>query len=251
MKPYYEDEYATIYHGNCMAVLSEMGTAAFGGCVTDPPYSSGGQFRSDRTNTKALEKYSDRRDMPDFSGDNRDQRGFLAWCSVWMAEVLRACEGGAPMFAFSDWRQLPTMTDAIQAGGWNWQGLFVWDKVNGRPQKNRPTQSLEYVVYGVSGQVRAGTDDNFVCLPPIIRATTPGTAERQHPTEKPTEVVQYILPLLRPDTPVLDPFMGSGTTLVAAKNLGIRSVGIELEESYCEVAAQRLSQGVLELEAVA
>lgn len=250
MKPYYDDGLVTIYHGNCMAVMADMPTGAIGGCVTDPPYSSGGMFRSDRANANTNEKYSKRTEgLPDFAGDNRDQRGFLAWCSVWMGEVLRVCESGAPFFAFTDWRQLPTMTDAVQAGGWNWQGLFVWDKVMGRPQKNRPTQSLEYVVYGVSGQVRAGESDAFVCLPPIISAKVPPNAERVHVTEKPIDVVQYILPLLRPATPVLDPFMGSGTTLVAAKNLGRKAIGIEIEERYCEIAANRCSQNVLPLEA--
>ena len=247
-EPYYSDDAVTIYHGNCVAVMADLPTAAIGGCVTDPPYSSGGQFRSDRANATANTKYSSRLEgLPDFSGDNRDQRGFLAWCSVWMGDVLRVCEPGAPIFTFTDWRQLPTMTDAVQAGGWNWQGIFVWDKVNGRPQKNRPTQSLEFVVYGVSGQVRAGEDDSFVCLRPIIVATVPPNDERQHVTEKPVDVIQYLLPLLRPDSAVLDPFMGSGTTLVAAKNLGRKAIGIEIEERYCEIAAQRVSQEVLAL----
>ena len=248
MEPYYADEGATIYHGNCMAVMQGMETAGIGGCVTDPPYSSGGQFRSDRVNSSAAGKYSSRSEaLPDFSGDNRDQRGFLVWCAIWMAELLRVCEPGAPFLTFTDWRQLPTMTDAIQVGGWNWQGLFVWDKRRGRPQKNRPTQSVEYLVYGVSGQVRTAEGDEVVFLPPIISATVPTNDERQHVTEKPIDVIQHVLPLFRADTPVIDPFMGSGTTLVAAKNLGMQSIGIEIDERWCEVAAERLSQCVLGL----
>jgi site-specific DNA-methyltransferase (adenine-specific) len=246
VRPYYEQDGITIYHGDCLSVLLQLPSGALGGILTDPPYSSGGQFRSDRTNSSAAAKYSDRRDLPDFSGDNRDQRSFLLWCSLWMGEGLRVCEPGAPLFAFTDWRQLPTMTAAVQAGGWNWQGLFVWDKAAGRPQKNRPTQSVEYLVYGVSGQVRSGEGESFVCLPPIIRASVPSTAEREHVTEKPVGVVQYLLPLLRPDTTVLDPFMGSGTTLRAAKDLGRKAIGIEIEERYCEIAAKRLAQQVLE-----
>lgn len=75
----------------------------------------------------------------------------------------------------------------------------------------------------------------------------------EHPTQKPVEIID---PILRYSVPtggiVLDPFMGSGTTLIAAKSLGLRAIGIELQEKYCEVAAKRLRQGVLDLrEAVA
>jgi len=248
MKPYYEHAGITIYHGEALRVMSETPTASVGAVITDPPYSSGGQFRSDRANATTNAKYSRREvGLPDFSGDNRDQRAFLAWCGIWMGEALRVCEPSAPLFAFTDWRQLPTMTDAVQVGGWNWQGLFVWDKMVGRPQKNRPTQSLEYVVYGVSGQVRQGEGDPFVCLPPIIRAKSPTGTEREHVTQKPVDVIQYLIPLAKPNTVILDPFMGSGTALVAAQNLGRRAIGIELEERYCEIAAERLSQEVLRL----
>ena len=243
MEPYYEQDGITIYHGDCRGVLGSLERGSISGIITDPPYSSGGQFRSDRTNRSAQEKYldSDRALLPDFSGDNRDQRGFLAWCSMWMAEGLACCVSGAPCFTFTDWRQLPTTTDAVQAGGWNWQGLFVWDKQNGRPQKNRPIQSLEYIVYAVAGQVR---QDPYVCPTAIIRAAVPSASEREHVTEKPTAVMAHLLALVYGDT-VLDPFMGSGTTLVAAKQLGRRAIGIEIEERYCENAAKRLAQGGL------
>lgn len=100
----------------------------------------------------------------------------------------------------------------------------------------------------MSGQVRQGEGEHFVCLPPIIRASSPSSAEREHVTEKPLDVIAYLLPLLRPGTTVLDPFMGSGTTLRAAKDLGRKAIGIEIEERYCEIAARRLSQQVLPLE---
>lgn len=243
---YYRDELVTIYHGEMMDVLRDFDAGELGGCITDPPYSSGGQFRSDRVNHSTNRKYSKRHEgLPDFSGDNRDQRGFLAWCSVWMAEVLRVCEPGAPFCTFSDWRQLPTMTDAVQCGGWNWQGLFVWDKIDGRPQKNRPRQSLEYVVYGVSGQVRNQEGEHFVCPAPIVRAKSPGAAERRHVTEKPIAVLEYFVPLLRPGTVLLDPFAGSGSTGEAAKGLGVPAILIEASEEYCETAAARCSQATM------
>jgi site-specific DNA-methyltransferase (adenine-specific) len=68
-----------------------------------------------------------------------------------------------------------------------------------------------------------------------------------HPTEKPLSLMEWAVGFLPDGAPVLDPFMGSGTTLVAAKNLGRKAIGIEIEERYCEIAAERLSQGVLGL----
>ena len=74
-----------------------------------------------------------------------------------------------------------------------------------------------------------------------------GVRNRQHPTEKPLDLMTWCLSLVKADGPIVDPFMGSGTTLRAAKDLGRRAIGIEIEERYCEIAARRLSQEVLAL----
>lgn len=83
---------------------------------------------------------------------------------------------------------------------------------------------------------------NIITLPKIIPSA------EQHPTEKPIELMQTFIELhSRPGDIVLDPFLGHGTTAVAAKNLGRRFIGIEVEPKYCEIAERRLKQGVLDL----
>ncbi len=134
--------------------------------ITDPPYSSGGFVRGDRmsgTRTKYVQSNA-AHDLPDFDGDNRDQRGFLAWCTLWLTEGVRVVKTGCPVGLFTDWRQLPITTDALQAGGFIWRGVAVWSKDgNSRPQMGRFRSDAEFVVWGSRGPMRSGEDVG--CLP--------------------------------------------------------------------------------------
>lgn len=247
MKPYYEDDAVTIYHGDALVVLPEV--TGWDMLVTDPPYSSGGMVRSDRTNSDVIAKYvqsGTAAPRMEFSGDNRDQRGYLAWVSLWMAAALRSARPGAMACLFTDWRQLPTTTDAMQAGGWVWRGLAVWDKtLKSRPAAGVFTAQAEYVVWGTCGtrqERRLGYQ-----IPGVMTHPSPDLKERHHIAEKPEAVMRWLL--APTDGVVVDPFMGSGSTLVAAKAMGLRGVGIEMQEAYCETAARRCAQEVLDLEA--
>lgn len=239
VKPYYESGGITIYHGDCFDVLPSVGGC--GAVVTDPPYSSGGMYRGDRM-AKTVAKYVNSATVekpPEFSGDNRDQRSFLAWCSLWMSCCRHACTPGSPIASFIDWRQLPTLTDALQAGGWVWRGVATWHKPGIRMQRGAFSASSEFVIWGSNGPKidHDGYAQNvFACAP---------VDEKEHIAEKPIEVLAWILKTVPADAVILDPFMGSGSTLKAAKDLGRKAIGVDVEERYCEIAARRLAQGVL------
>src|SRR5262245_19338692 len=99
-----------LVEGEALSVLRELPDACVDAVVTDPPYSSGGAYRGDRTASTG-EKYVQNGTLtvrPSFGGDNRDQRAFGYWCALWLAECLRIAKPGAPICVFTDWRQLPT-----------------------------------------------------------------------------------------------------------------------------------------------
>ncbi len=124
MNPTWTSGDVTLYLGDCLEVLPTLAAGSVDAVVTDPPYSSGGAFRSDRNaqpSAKYVQTDSDYTCRDEFAGDNRDQRSFLAWATMWLSKSFRATSRGGVVMVFSDWRQLPTMTDAIQCGGWVWR----------------------------------------------------------------------------------------------------------------------------------
>lgn len=242
MKPYYEDDSATIYHGDCFDLLHDL--PDIDAVVTDPPYSSGGAFRGDRAQQTTVKYVSSDTAAyrPEFAGDNRDQRSFAAWSSLWLNAARQRSTPGAAIACFIDWRQLPTMTDALQAGGWIWRGIAVWSKGYGRPTQGRGfSNAAEYVVWGSNGP--APSTDRY---PPGIFECAP-PRNREHIAQKPIEVMRWACRVAEPGSTILDPFMGSGSTLRAAKDHGCKAIGIEVDERYCEVAAKRLAQEALPL----
>lgn len=238
--PYYSDDRITIYHGDSFEILHEL--SGVGAVITDPPYSSGGAFRGDRAQSTTM-KYvnSDTAAYrPEFAGDTRDQRSFIAWSTLWLNAARNASTPGSVLVSFIDWRNLPALSDAIQAGGWTWRNMATWWKPGVRMQKGRFSSSAEYLLYGTNGPVLDGAaspQNVFKCRIDV---------EREHIAQKPTPVMEWALGVVPPGALVLDPFMGSGATLEAARNLGHTAIGIDVDERYCEVAARRLDQQILD-----
>jgi site-specific DNA-methyltransferase (adenine-specific) len=236
--PYYDRAGLVLFSGDALAVLPELPDASVDAVITDPPYSSGGQFRGDRaalTSVKYAERNA-RHPYPEFMGDTRDQRGYLHWAALWLSQCLRIAKPGAPLCVFSDWRQLPLMTDATQAGGWVWRGVVPWNKTEAvRPQLGRFRAQCEYVVWGSAGAMGGG--DRRV-LPGFYEAQV-RKSDKHHIAGKPTKIMRDIVQICPPGGVVLDPFAGSGTTCLAASLEGRRAIGVELSAEYLAIAAKR------------
>lgn len=240
--------------GDALAVLRSLPDASVDAVVTDPPYSSGGMMRGDRQ-APTEQKYRGWSQNADgssrkptatyvgFTGDTRDQRGYLVWSSMWMTECQRVLKPGGTFAVFTDWRQLPTTTDAVQAAGLVWRAIAVWDKGVGRPVKGRFRNHVEYVVWATNGP---HSDPQDVYPSTVLRHSSPTSANRVHLTEKPVKLVEELLTLTPAGCTVLDPFAGSGTTGVAALNTGRGFIGVELIDHYHAVATARLTAAQVE-----
>lgn len=141
----------------------------------------------------------------------------------------------------ADVSSLPHLGKCIIWGG-NYFGLpgqsrwLVWDKGTG---------SNDYADCELAWSNLGGVVRKFYKGWVGANAKEPGDPDRFHPTQKPVSLMAWCISLVPDAQTILDPFMGSGTTLVAAKLLGKRAIGIEMEEEYCKIAVERLAQGNL------
>lgn len=227
----------TLYHGDCLTVMSELPDSSIDVVMTDPPYSSGSR-QAAQMRTRGSMRRKEGKHSKWIGGDNLTSHGFAMLVRLLSTEALRVTRTDGHFFSFIDWRQWPVLAGAIEAAGWSLRACLVWDKMH-FGMGNGFRQQAEFILHGSKG-----TGDNFLRhdLGTVFRAKRDATDV--HPTMKPQRVLEDILSAV-PGNVVLDPFAGSGTTLRAAKNLGRKAIGIEIEEKYCAIAAERLRQEVM------
>ena len=229
MKPYYADADVTIYHGDCLDILPTLGMASVDVVATDPPYVIG-----------AVSAGS----LGSKSGGWADMMNSAAWFTSWYRMASRALRADGAMWSFLNWRTLPVVMRAALDAQMPIASLAVWDKQwigPGGPVGLRPSYELVALLPKPDFTVKdRGVAD-------VIQHKVGSHKPDGHPAQKPVGVVRRILEIHdpAPSSVVLDPFLGSGTTAIAARELGLRCIGIEAEERWCEVAATRLAQGVL------
>jgi len=235
----------TVVEGDCLDVLRALPDGCVDAVITDPPYSSGGFTRGDRQQNVAT-KYQQtgtQREYAPFSGDNRDARSWAYWCCLWLSEARRVTKPSGYCLLFTDWRQLPTTTDAIQAGEWQWRGLISWDKgaAARAPHKGYYRHQCEYVVWGTNGALDVPPVEDPRGGPWPGSYTVPVLQDdKHHMTGKPTKLMRELVKVVPPGGLILDPFAGSGTTGIAAALEGRRCILIEKEPAYAEIARERV-----------
>jgi len=218
MSLYYQDDHVTLYHGDCLTEHREWLDAHV--LVTDPPYGmaykgfSGRGYWNDASKHKAI------------TGDDSTQ----------IRDATLAAWGNKPGLVFGRWNI---------ARPANVRERLIWDKTpcGFMGDLKMPWGSAEEEIYVLGSGFTGKREAN------IIRATTYNSqdAERpNHPTPKPVGLMELLIAKCPPGV-IADPFAGSGATLLAARALRRKVIGVELEEAYCETIAKRLAQDVLDI----
>lgn len=242
-KPAEEFEIAghRLWRGDVLRLLPLIPEGSVDAVITDPPYCSGSGTVTGRKGDPA-EKYchgGETLGRPTFIGDTRDQRSFAYWCTVWLSQAREATKIGGYCLTFIDWRQLPLLTDAMQAAGWTWRGTAVWNKGRSAraPHKGYLRHQCEYIIWGTNGPMEILKDRGPFdgCYDISVKQT-----DKHHMTGKPTDLLRELVKVAPVGGTVLDPFSGSATTGVAAALEGRRFIGFEATEAYYEIGRQRL-----------
>lgn len=235
---------ASLFLGDCLELMKNIPDDSVDMVLADPPYSSGGLFAGDRkqsTRTKYTDsEYHGAARFQNFSGDNMDQRSFTEFMRMVLNKCRQKARPESVCAVFVDWRNLPAMVDALQAAGWIWRGICVWNKGNARNIPGRFRQDCEFIVWGTNGQKTVDWTPGFTAIPGFYTQKSVPTKQKHHQTEKPVVLLENLLAICKKGGTVLDPFMGSGSTGVACVKTGHSFIGMELDPSYFETAKQRI-----------
>lgn len=225
MKPYYQDDFVTLYHGDCIE-LADLWTCA-DVLVTDPPYGRAwkqGHLKGHARNAASAGIANDT------TTDARD-RALTAWGSerqaIAFGDLMLAPPAGTKHVLIYQKDATCGLRGAIGGIRRDTEAIYLLGKWPSGIGGRTSVFSTRHQITGGHGAVaKAGG----------------------HPHTKPGDVMEELVKMT--SGTVADPFAGSGSTLVAAKNLGRRAIGVELEEKYCEIIAKRLSQEVFDFGAI-
>lgn len=233
--PYYQDDSVTLYYGDCLEVMNQLGERSIDAVLTDPPYSSGGRRENARSLRKSMLRETEDDDW--IRGDAMSTNGFTWLMRACGLQWRRILIPGGHALSFIDWRMWPTLAAALESSDLRQHPTLVWDKAKigmGSIFRNQH----EFIVHMTAGNPR---DPYRRDIANVLRF--PSIRDGSHPTEKPEPLLRTLLSVVASGGQlVLDPFAGSGSTLSAAHSLGMRSIGVEADERYCEQIAKRFDQ---------
>ena len=218
MDPYYADDQVTLWHGDCLELTEWLNADVL---VTDPPYGIGwapaiGGYRGAGSQSRGEPIAGDR--------------------SIAIRDAALNLWDGKPRIVFGSWRA--PRPDPVDH-------RLIWHKSGQAPGPANSAFMLQDEEIYVTGQGFRTSSPPLRSVITTHEARSVVVAQVGHPTPKPIGLMEKLIDRCPPGA-IADPFAGSGSTLVAARNLGRKAIGVELEERYCEIIARRLDQMCLD-----
>lgn len=242
MSLYYSDSAVTIYHGSCLEIMPMLDVVD--SVITDPPFEAEAhtlqrrvQSEKDAASSHGRKVRSEPLPFEAISEETRLQAS---------AEIARLTKRWA--LAFCQIEAAPAWREAFEKAEMVYRRTCLWVKPDGMPQYSGDRPGMGYETFIAMHQAGRSKWNGGGRHGVFTFNKGEGGGASEHPTTKPLKLMKELVSLFTdPGETILDPFMGSGTTLRAAKDLGRKAIGIELEEKYCEIAARRMSQEVMAL----
>jgi site-specific DNA-methyltransferase (adenine-specific) len=232
---------ATLYLGDCLEIIPTLGKVD--AVITDPPYCSGGDLEAQKQGAKAQGLRGATVAADDFEwfvSDNMSTQGLLWMLRNLVAQCRDVLLPNRSMLFFTDWRMVSAITPAMESAGVRYRNMIIWDKGNGG-LGNGFKPRYEVILEFCKGQAQYHVlnASNVISVPRV------SSSEKEHGAQKPVELMEELIRVVVPqDGIVLDPFMGSGTTGVAALNLGRKFIGVEISPSNFATACERITNSL-------
>jgi len=223
-----------LIQGDCLVEMAKMAAGSVQCIIADPPYG---------LNDGSGKVTKRKGDLVTFNAGEWDNDLPL----VWLEDAGRLIQDGCWIATFTDKLSVKPVWERLQQVGFRPKQTFYWIKNNPPPQpRSNFASGVETAVVATKGAVKkwngGGWELNYFFCPIVTSDRTP------HPTQKPVAVMKYLIELLSyPDDTILDPFMGSGTTMVACIQTGRNGIGIELDAGYFEIAQRRVAEAQLQV----
>jgi len=227
MNTYYENELVKLYNNDCLEIIKDISDNSIDLIVTDVPYKviSGGKPKHKGQPSGILSK----NDGKIFNyNDIKPQQ--------YMSELYRVLKNGTHCYIFINFINLKEMMEEAEKVGFQLHTLLIWKKNNKTPSRWY-MKNQEYILFmrkGKAKKVKNAGIGHILEFDNII-------GNKTHPCEKPIDLIEFLIENSSEEKDiVLDPFVGSGSTLLSSQNLNRKCIGIELDEKYCEIAKLRL-----------
>ena len=215
-----------LYNDDCLNVLKDIGDDSIDLVVTDPPYEviTGGRNGGVKGKPSGI------------LTENKQLMKSIPKADLWLSECFRVMKDGTHIYIMTNTLNLTSYLNIVNTVGFKLHNLLVWNKNNTTPNRWY-MKNCEYVIFARKGFAKSINNPSSQ----TVHSFDNIIGNKQHPTEKPVELMKlYVENSSQVGDTVLDPFMGSGSTGVACKELGRNFIGIELDKQYFDIAESRI-----------